>query len=1121
MRGSPSTLEVQVKVWAQTLWSGHRLMAPVSELARATLGSEQEAEAALTEFLTRYLEHAPAGLLARFSLPEDLQLRQVQVEIPRLDALRRRPGGVPTPIEVAALVIPAERDAWVVIPALDHTFYVPRTEDLDEAIRAEVRRTAAVLKPEPLDYLELLPPEHAELVTLTIRLSREAGGVAGAKARRRLVEARQRAEARQVLASVARPLTEPRGFRDGPEAVGLAEAQGRLSALLCGPDRVSVLLIGEPRVGKSELLWSVIRSRRQDGLPTVWATSGAELVAGMSGMGQWQQRVRRVMEAAQTLDAILYLDDVGDLFGDQSHGMDLPGAMRGFIEDHRVRVVAEASPAALARHDKRDPAFVAALHRVRVEAQDRAAAREAVWRRARFQEAADPDGPRLSDAAVEPLVELTHRYFPYRPFPAKAVDLYGAVRSLCAPRAAGDGAPPTIGPEVQAELCRRLVGQRAAVKAVVDAVCVVKAALQPTGKPLATFLFVGPTGVGKTELARSLARFLFGSEDRLVRFDMSEFSDPWAAERLIRGTQRQEGLLTRKVRTQPFSVVLLDEVEKADRSVFDLLLQVTGEGRLTDARGQTTYFHNTIVVMTSNLGAAHRREGLGFEARAEADQAYYVRHVERSFRPELVNRLDRIIAFEALSRAQVEAVTGLAIGRIQARRGVVDRGLTLTVTARAEAQLARDGYSEAYGARAIRRHLDDAVAGPLAALLAQVGGLAEGATVVVRALQEQDRLPSRILTRAQAGALELVLLEGQRRQARRDSRHVEAIADLRRQVERDLALDRVEQVRAQHKLVRSQLNQGGEGTSKRRRKARDRRAALDVAALGKEHHRLQEVLQAAERARDGLVAAEELSLGALLAGEETSELMQEARAAHQGFMRNLAYLLLAMEPRRDEVTLLVQEVSPRGGMALWLLPLFDALQGRGWTMQLHVPGERGGHAEPWPELRPWGPGRAPQQIRRRMQDALREGRPGADFKDGNLLLRVRGPWAGVLLALEQGLHRFEGRSKDGGAPGLFVRLLALRFEHSEQDWLRAEMAPLSSPLEGLHARGRPVRRHKAEHDRLELPRAGVTLTLPLGAYWSRIEEVATAELLACEGDEARDRDRLFFGHLEGGAGVEA
>lgn len=1143
MSADPQSKATSIRVWSATTWSGQRLLAPVSDLNQATLGPDEQTERSMQRFLTRYLDKAPAQVLARFSLPEPVQLRSVDVVVPRLELPRRLQ--MEAPLQIQALIIPTvagtdgrAQDVWVIIPSLDHTFFVPKAEELEDAIKSEVVRMAAVLKPEAKDYLDLFPAEHEELLTFEVELSARAGGGMDAKTLKRRLENDKKQQALKVLESVARPLHREPGYLPGPEPVGLDEVSGRLKVLLQQSTRSSVLLIGEARCGKTELLWSALRSKegRQRG---VWATSGAQLIAGMSGLGQWQERVRRVMEAAETLDTVLYIDDVADLFGDQGHTIDIPSAMRPFMEGARTRVIAEVTPARLQNLEDRNQAFFASFHRLRVKAQDRKGAEQALRRRVTFDAKHDPQGPRLQTSALKPIVELMDRYFAQRPYPAKALRLYHSVRSLAVQTREPDGSLPEVGPEAVIEafslesgipafllredevlkeqeirraFARRLIGQTSAVAAVAQTICVVKAALQPAGKPLSTFLFVGPTGVGKTELARTLAGFLFGSEQRMTRFDMSEFSDPYAAERLIRGTENQEGLLTRRVRTQPFSVLLLDEIEKADRSVFDLLLQVIGEGRLTDTRGQTTYFHNTIIIMTSNLGAAHRSEIVGFDAQAPLDQDYYVEQVNRTFRPEFVNRLDRIIAFTPLSSDEARAVVQLCVRRLEVRKGLTDRGIALQLSDLALQKLAEDGYSVAYGARAVRRHLDAALLTPLAQLLARTGAAAQGATVWVHADNEPAPRLGRVLGRLTQAGLQLTAVEGQQKSARRDARHATEIAKMRRLVDQHLALDRVEQLRARRQMVRAELNVGGLGSAKarKRQKRQDRRHSADLSRLSQEHHRLQEVLQAAESARDELVVTEEVALMAVLAQEETAELHEAALKATQHFERNLAYLLLAQQPARDEVTLILQPQSPGGALQLWLLPLLQALPSRQWQAEVHFAGEAAQSNEQWPPLRPWGPGRSAAVAHKRLQgDAAQAG--------AGLLLRVRGPYAGALLALEQGLHRYDGRAKGGGAVEVFIKLVALRYDFvDESDWAHREMAP---PSPGTRPRSKPIRRHRAAHDRLELSRAQTTLVMPLKEYWARFEEVAVADLLMYEADPTRDRDALFFGALEGGEGA--
>ena len=227
----------------------------------------------------------------------------------------------------------------------------------------------------------------------------------------------------------------------------------------------------------------------------------------------------------------------------------------------------------------------------------------------------------------------------------------------------------------------RVVGQSDAVNLVTDLLATVKAGLTRPNRPIASLLFIGPTGVGKTEMAKAVAEFLFGSKDRLTRFDMSEYADPVAVRRLVGGAFGSEGLLTAKVREQPFSVLLLDEVEKADGSFFDLLLQVLGEARLTDAGGRLADFRNTVVILTSNLGAESYRRGtpgfVGSGVGKAESQEHFARAVEQFLRPEMFNRLDRIVPFAPLGTEVIRTIADREWQKVLHRDGVRFRELTL------------------------------------------------------------------------------------------------------------------------------------------------------------------------------------------------------------------------------------------------------------------------------------------------------------------------------------------------------------------------------------------------------------------------------------------------------------
>ena len=267
---------------------------------------------------------------------------------------------------------------------------------------------------------------------------------------------------------------------------------------------------------------------------------------------------------------------------------------------------------------------------------------------------------------------------------------------------------------LETELGKRIIGQKDAVKAVSDAVRRSRAGISDPGRPTGSFLFLGPTGVGKTELAKALAEFLFDDEHAMVRIDMSEYGEKHTVSRLVGAPPgyigyEQGGQLTEAVRRRPYSVVLLDEVEKAHPEVFDVLLQVMDDGRLTDGQGRTVDFRNVILVLTSNLGSAILIDPtVSLEQKREAVQAL----VRQSFKPEFVNRLDDIVIFEALTQDDLAQIVELAVDALQRR--LHERRLTLAVTPDARGWLAERGYDPLFGARPLRRLIQSEIQDRLA-----------------------------------------------------------------------------------------------------------------------------------------------------------------------------------------------------------------------------------------------------------------------------------------------------------------------------------------------------------------------------------------------------------------------
>jgi protein subunit release factor A len=465
----------------------------------------------------------------------------------------------------------------------------------------------------------------------------------------------------------------------------------------------------------------------------------------------WQDRGQMLVRAARRNGAIFAMGDPGGILdaGRWSESdNNLGRLLKPHLESGELTVICECTADEFAAAHRKEPSFMDAFHRVDLPEPSVAETKSILERAATRLE--QSQGVSIQPPAIAAAIELTRRFQPYRGFPGKAVRLLeesvrldsGSARELVGRAEVVETFTKSTGlplallsddvemrsDDVADFLAVRVLGQPEAVAAVTDLVMVLKAALHDPKKPLGTFLFVGPTGVGKTELAKALAEFLFGSRDRVVRLDMGEYSTADAVQRLAGTTWQRtsDSQLLRRIREQPFCVVLLDEIEKAHWSVYDALLPAIGEGRLTDAAGRTADFRNAIVIMTSNLGAKRQDSvNLGFQpghdhgAEAGRRRKHYAGQAEQFFRPEFFNRLDRIVTFHPLEPETVRRIARREVGHLLLREGIARRQLLVEIDAAVIDLLARGGFNSAYGARPLQREIEATVIRPLARLLVE------------------------------------------------------------------------------------------------------------------------------------------------------------------------------------------------------------------------------------------------------------------------------------------------------------------------------------------------------------------------------------------------------------------
>ena len=652
------------------------------------------------------------------------------------------------PLRVACVYRLEENNSFfAVLPQLGVEFYFYDETNLKQLAATYAGETLKGLT--PLELAKFLPAKNVYLEEIQFNIKRRAHNAEDAKEI-------------ATLEQVAEPL----GWREPrTKSIKTYERDREIADLIerLTKERANLILLGENGVGKTAILTEAVRQIEQnlasgkitlgkkaedddddddsETLPRYrfWQTTGARMIAGTPYLGQWEERCETVIAELADIEGVLCAESLLDLTG--AGGREpiesVAAFLLPFVARGELRMIIEATPAELDACRRLLPGFADVFQIVRVE-QFTAEKALAVLEKTAAVYSLN-NSIQLQQGAANLIYRLFQRFLPYQNFPGKTpqflqklfeeakqkrqteITVENAIQNFVKltglPELFLRDEIPLEFADVIAALQSQVIGQSAACETAASLVTTFKTGLNDPNRPLGVLLFVGQTGVGKTELAKALAKFFFGAnsagEERLIRLDMSEYSAPGSAFRLLTNADGQPSDLLQKVRQQPFCLILFDEIEKADAAVFDVLLGLFDEGRLTDRFGRTTNFRSAVIVLTSNIGA----ETFGSIGFGENAFASFEREAQKFFRPEFFNRLDAVVQFNPLDSQSLHEITEKELRAIARREGLQAQNIKLVWTSEVVQFLAAKGFDPRYGARPLQRTIETLVVAPLAKFL--------------------------------------------------------------------------------------------------------------------------------------------------------------------------------------------------------------------------------------------------------------------------------------------------------------------------------------------------------------------------------------------------------------------